>query len=536
MQQPDSERVASFAQSNLSPSESETTYFQLALKTSEIRHAELNEEIARKQEELKRDIEERSRLKESLVEYRAIVNPVKRLPDNVLQCIFHEFCDTDIFQACSTWNTTSQFPRSLSVNAGPWVLARVCHRWKQIAEAFSAIWSTVCVDNDMPRKALYLLGLQIQRSAQHPLNVVCRIEPKAFSFGSGDVLFPLLLSTSFRWQGLVLRVPFSTLHETMLPVRGAVSNLSRVALQLCPEKPPVAFNSPVFGKKSAVVETAPLVAPVTFLEFAPKLTLLEVAGLYEGQECLVLPWDQLKDLTLLNSSTRSPCYLSILARASSLKELQLEELRHDQTSPREVSIPQPDLKQLHLYNNAYGVVDQVLDKISAPSLSRIYIQQVALWKLPSLTSFLRKSSCTLTHLFLRLPEAAKEAETLALLESLTSLEDLTIASSSDAQALQQLISGLTCDDPEVPRNVPNLASLTIHKPNSWTPTALVDMIASRCLVGEKESKQDSQPRMLEIVKVGDIFQSTDSKLLEKLQQCKDSGLVFTDSYFYHHTH
>ena len=101
--------------------------------------------------------------------------------------------------------------RSYDLKAPIWLPPHVSRQWRDSALSFPRLWSTVRVNLSSPKHdrkpvhAVFILGVQLQRSDRHPLSVSIYSEDDKFS--STDPILQALFSTSHRWENLHLNIP-----------------------------------------------------------------------------------------------------------------------------------------------------------------------------------------------------------------------------------------------------------------------------------------------------------------------------------------
>ncbi|KAL1658672.1 hypothetical protein GGF50DRAFT_66811 [Schizophyllum commune] len=79
----------------------------------------------------------RQRLLDFAAEQRAIVAPIRKLPDEILEQIFRFACADVVF--------TYPLPKSMLTAA---TISHVCHRWRAIAESDKQLWTPICIRLD----------------------------------------------------------------------------------------------------------------------------------------------------------------------------------------------------------------------------------------------------------------------------------------------------------------------------------------------------------------------------------------------------
>ncbi|KAF9069771.1 hypothetical protein BDP27DRAFT_1221921, partial [Rhodocollybia butyracea] len=112
-------------------------------------------------------IAEQERTREIMKQVQCLLVPIRKLPDEILGCIFDECCDMNYF-------------RSIGVNPPPaLVLSSVCSRWRRIGLSLPQIWARISfqmtaswtTDQSCYERPAKTLTLFVERSKQHPLTI-----------------------------------------------------------------------------------------------------------------------------------------------------------------------------------------------------------------------------------------------------------------------------------------------------------------------------------------------------------------------------
>ncbi|KAJ7253465.1 hypothetical protein C8J57DRAFT_1348141 [Mycena rebaudengoi] len=306
---------------------------------------------------------------ESTDEYRAMMSPIGRLPYDILGELFswslphlsqEQFCSTDM---------------SLS----PWILTRICRRWREISLSLPALWSHICIGGDRPIK-LAVLAAQLDRSSP------CRLTIRFPSEFHNIEAFRMLTEHSERWYAITLPV----MDRWMVPL------LDNVAGRM-----PLLFSLTYHyaTEDCTVFETAPRLRHVINRELSSGF--------------LPVPFAQL--VRLRHPMPGTALATASLRLANNLTDLSLKSVGWipfpwDTDTP----ITLPRLRVLFVSDGLF------LDLMALPALEDIYVERNGL----SLISLLRRSSCRLRKLVSSSPNSA---ETLSLLEHTPSLLELYCA-------------------------------------------------------------------------------------------------------------
>ncbi|PBK66907.1 hypothetical protein ARMSODRAFT_959574 [Armillaria solidipes] len=308
----------------------------------------------------------RRQLEEIDSEYKTALAPIRRVPPEIIMEVFYAFTNEH------------EFYDVFDVNHGPWVLSRVCRRWRHVSISLCpSIWASMLIkvtDNDPTPLLMTALSYSANCKLDFSIidisiNMPANIEP-----------FDELVSQSKRWRSAHFNgLPW--LMERLLPIRGNVPNL-----EVCH------INLRFFG------------IPATYaLDPAPRLKHLHLKDLSYWQAMIVtahnlvsLSDDRMNDPDGLLHSM----YLGILRGSPYLETFDIAHfgVALPVAAPRIVhltlqklvvwetafisSLELPALKSLEIYRRAYPPV-----YITPPGM------------ILALHNLIEVSRCSLTHLF-----------------------------------------------------------------------------------------------------------------------------------------
>ncbi|KAJ7592787.1 hypothetical protein C8J56DRAFT_1161829 [Mycena floridula] len=107
------------------PTEAERVYLNQLLETS-------NDEISRLTAAIDKLVLEREKLQSNVVAYKAVLAPIRLLPEDMLR---------EIFVNCLPSNK----PACITITDAPLLLGRICRSWRKIALSTSALWASIHV-------------------------------------------------------------------------------------------------------------------------------------------------------------------------------------------------------------------------------------------------------------------------------------------------------------------------------------------------------------------------------------------------------
>ncbi|KAJ7589161.1 hypothetical protein C8J56DRAFT_937856 [Mycena floridula] len=395
---------------------------------------------------------------------RAVMHPVRRLPQDILLEIFLEA--SAIKQG--VWEAEVRVDHkesmrsvsSLNPRAAPWTLTHVGQRWRAIALADSRIWSSIAV-SVLARTArkdqhlnLTMLTLQLQRSANHKLDIYLSSDLQRDEFelyGSG--ILSLLLASSTRWERLYYRVTFTdvlSLVEGCLPSLRVLYLKTSWNLRSTPTGP--LFHFPMFRISPSLRN----------LVCGPKIALIFQMPLHQIESwTAVARYDS-------QANSHPGSALALLKRLTALKSCRLHIFdgpSHEPIPPGFVQLI--ELRRLNIMGSAGA--DIIISHITSPKLQELAIDGEV--DVNGLISFLQRSQISLESFELS-SRSADEGQVLSLLQMVPQLQNLTLRTPS-------------CYNPTFflalqssPGPIPALQTLTLRGNVEW-PQALVSLRESR---------------------------------------------------------
>ncbi|KAL0958047.1 hypothetical protein HGRIS_000224 [Hohenbuehelia grisea] len=236
-----------------------------------------------------------------IVEQRAAIAPIDRLPVEVLEQIMEEVYFPPLIGLASS-----------DLRESPWTFALVSRRWRDIACQHQPLWATIWVDIERILGleshwtiAPLVLAILLERSSGHPLDisVTYRHEPVGPGFNPFATLlhriYEVLIPHSYHWQD----VWFSLTETTALSfarVRGHSPMLRNLRID--------------FGNFGEVRHGITINA----FEVAPRLKALHFSV---SSTCFLLPWAQITRASLQELRDETP---ALIGRMHNLRELSLD--------------------------------------------------------------------------------------------------------------------------------------------------------------------------------------------------------------------
>ncbi|KAK0197903.1 hypothetical protein F5146DRAFT_1116884 [Armillaria mellea] len=296
----------------------------------------------------------RNDLKHSLLAHRSLVSPIRRLPIEILQAIFRDACDIDIFPYEPTHGDLATSSRT------PLRLSSVCRHWRSVCLSTSELWTFHFVNLDLyhlPDSLRQLLSCYISRS-----------NSRLFTIGSSnmsnivDQRYPSVRNDFYQPRALhKLLDPSDTPLDLTRCYRIILDANNHFIPPILPPSLP-ALESAYISEYHENTHDGPEVSRM--LKSAPKLRELHLASVYV--ENLDLPFHQICTLWVQSCFSRQAWTMApFLNQFTNLQHLTLfnEGIEVD---PSAVSVP-INIQSLHLIW-AYKIPG-VFTRLSFPCLT-----------------------------------------------------------------------------------------------------------------------------------------------------------------------
>ncbi|KAL0572451.1 hypothetical protein V5O48_009520 [Marasmius crinis-equi] len=223
-----------FSHTNSYPSPHEDAAIQGEIAEAITQISFINDAIGQLRETMSALDGEKHRLEGVMERYRSILRPVHRLPPEILSKIFRLTLD---FSASSNAEGLARIqpPSSLCPLRPPWVPSQVCRSWRQLALGTPDLWTFVSFGfptskGPALRSQLHRLQLQLQRSANHSLDIITRT-PSPNSSCIERFLIPLC-SYSPNWQNLRIELNNDAFFLGLPPITGRLQELRSLHLHI----------------------------------------------------------------------------------------------------------------------------------------------------------------------------------------------------------------------------------------------------------------------------------------------------------------
>lgn len=345
--------MASTNVSNWPPDHAQLGDLRLYLSSREEHVSHLAVRASVLQSELKACELEKSRAEDDIAEIKQLLNPIRRVPNDILRQIFL----TSIQRAHSHFYEPAT---SLDRRGPPWTLTGVCSNWRTVVISDPLLWSTMSVVipprvhpphvehcNDACRRCVQSLIMQLSRTEKNMLDVSITVSygyPGGCSKAS-TILTAMLISTAARWKTLTLRLSSPLPRRDLLWSSIKLSLTSLTRLWLCSQSERATEYEDLFTE-------------------AVKLEFLHIEG--TGRDFSIPP----QSLRVLehHSARGMTLTLNNLSHFSNLEILSLIIFEHTNIGE---AITFPKLQRLSISGKN---IQSFLGKLSLPSLASLHAQ------------------------------------------------------------------------------------------------------------------------------------------------------------------
>jgi len=403
----------------------------------EVEMLRLNDEMYRLHDRLAR---ERQNLAKSLDEWRSLVAPIRRIPQEILSEIFYH-CVMD-HSSC------------IESDVEPLLLTFVCRRWRRLAIFSPRLWSAIYLPYDRP--SVKMLEIWLSRSGLSPLTLDVESE------NENNNVIHTLVPYSRRWHDVSLSLDPAQ-YKVLAAVAGNLPMLERLNLDASDD-----FHEPL-----AIFETAPRLRSVGFLRF------IKPSGCQ-------LPWLQLRNCQVFYSP-RTEWY-HLLRQCPYLTHCDFG-IRTNNDMPQVLTTP---VVHSHLRSLRLSLVDekphspQFFNDLTLPALRDLDIALRCTCPIAftpqSMSLFLNRSSCNLQRMSLRIRWT--DVDLIIFLQELRSLVELSIFEGGLPMLTEQVLRRMTPDISGsslsgLPLLVPKLKHLALSAHFEMNDQVILDMVHSR---------------------------------------------------------
>ena len=395
--------------SNIPPTESETSLIRDVITMTEVEESRLKELAASgSHTESDRVNCELDRTRQYIVEHNAILSYIRRIPPEVLQCIFLHTLPTTIDDSIPR-------PRVVGISQLPWALSQVCQLWRNTMLSFSVMWRDLPIINlneTYSKEEPYLdfLTEVLKRSHNTPIRLV------VVGNGKEHIAHPaidMLVLHSDRWQEIKIHALFALL-PAFHNIDGRLSSLQSLSLSLYSRETinPISYTPHDLFLNAPKLRYVELMGPTNDFNFP--------AHQFVHYCQTVASFDQL---------------VRVLFSSPSLKILRFYGFQHGQPSTLPMTaLSLPDLTVLDAYFYLLTPFQEAFfDNLTVPAIEELRVEAQAEDIITPLCSMILRSGslCLLKVLHLRLRFTPGELPSLLRLTPLLTHLSITLPSTRD---------------------------------------------------------------------------------------------------------
>ncbi|KAJ7291342.1 hypothetical protein C8J57DRAFT_1491835 [Mycena rebaudengoi] len=373
------------------PPDAEIPVIRDIIADEQSRLLDLDAQIAALRKILEPLVNERNITADKILRHQSIFSAARRIPPEILGEIFLSTLPAQE----AMWHKTS------AVSSSPWLVGRICSRWRKIALALPELWTTVSIDhlsyelerNDAyPSVLLCRLKTLLHRSANRPLHMELGFP---YSWPPSPELLEALADSSPQWETVQAASSWFSPGGTMDRIKGRLDRLISLSC----------FHGSLHGELFAEV---------------PQLRRLESMQGFASDFPLASLTYLKSDVFSLSEFTR------ILPQLVNIVECDISgwDEQEDDTATDDISLPA--LQKLYLNGMPLP------SSLTAPKLTEIRLHSRYLDTLPHVVS---RSGCDLQSVTLLLPLDSTAAISFSALQHCPTIRDLKIFDAGDINPL-----------------------------------------------------------------------------------------------------
>ncbi|KAK0462351.1 uncharacterized protein EV420DRAFT_1734549 [Desarmillaria tabescens] len=408
--------------------------------------------------------QERQSISDAIIEREKILNPVRRLPAEILVRIFHSTID---FPVSRSYNVDDHQWHFHPGENTLWEIEKVCREWKTVALSFPELWSSINIvinddnfgDHSHGNAYIRWLGRQLDRSKNYPLALSVWNDDDDSTFTKlPPALTAILYSFSTHVECLHLYLT-SKIFSAMPLLHLSLPSLKSVCL---------------FPTDIQVMDGYENLD----LFLCPVLRRLHIVEVQRVSHCFRLPWMQITHFRseygdLLHASQP---VLHDMRKLTHIEECHL--VLEAESSEGENDLP----------------VKQVADRLKLPALEKLQIARfpndrpresdetftavcglLERSRSPHITTLHFDHGCTL------------EEDLLQILRTCLTLEDVRLTDVDEGAITDEILLQLTLRVDGTTPLVPRLHTLHISGPMTFNMQTFVDMVESRWTLAHAQS-------------------------------------------------
>ncbi|THU78562.1 hypothetical protein K435DRAFT_52047, partial [Dendrothele bispora CBS 962.96] len=214
-------RIDILLKSNESPTSGELKSMKTCLASAESKVKSIERQLVLLERQRAMLEKERRDLQRYRIDQEVVLNPVRRLPPEILE---------QIFIACVEDRIKSGWDDPLSTKGARWTIGYTCRSWRTVSLDTPRLWSNIQIILD-ERRAMFspqtlLLGLHLDRSKSQPLTVGLFSSSYTTRITQNHSLLAVLAPSVKRWRHLHLAMNPAYIQLCLSHIKPFLTSLS----------------------------------------------------------------------------------------------------------------------------------------------------------------------------------------------------------------------------------------------------------------------------------------------------------------------
>ncbi|KAJ7218775.1 hypothetical protein C8J57DRAFT_1537444 [Mycena rebaudengoi] len=171
-------------------------------------------------------VDERNAIADKILRHQSVISVARRVPPEILG---------EILLLTLPSQEDGMSDKASCVDSSPWLVGRICSRWREIALALPELWTTVSINelsydlrgNDVhPSILLCRLKMQLHRSANQPLSIVLGSPSYESDWTISPEILEILADSSPRWETVQADSTWFSPGSPMDRIKGRLDKLN----------------------------------------------------------------------------------------------------------------------------------------------------------------------------------------------------------------------------------------------------------------------------------------------------------------------
>ncbi|KAJ7291440.1 hypothetical protein C8J57DRAFT_216004 [Mycena rebaudengoi] len=230
--------------SNDPPPDAEIPVIRDIIADEQSRLLDLDTQIAALQKILEPLVDERNAIADKILRHQSVISVARRVPPEILG---------EILLLTLPSQEDGMSDKASCVDSSPWIVGRICSRWREIALALPELWTTVSINelsydlggNDVhPSILLCRLKMQLHRSANQPLSIVLGSPSYESDWTISPEILEILADSSPRWETVQADSTWFSPGSPMDRIKGRLDKLKSLSFSYGPPQGELFADAP----------------------------------------------------------------------------------------------------------------------------------------------------------------------------------------------------------------------------------------------------------------------------------------------------